>query len=387
MNDITMYKSYEEYLLTLHESGKYRRLGPVRQGTQSAYLDFSTNDYLGLSQQNNIIKAAQMTGALYGAGSTGSRLLSGNLDLYQKFEDKISKDKGSESSLIFNSGFQANISTLSCLLDEKILYATPLVFFDKLNHSSLYQAVFLSKAELCRYRHNDIDHLESLLIKHQHNARPKFIVTETVFGMDGDIAPLEQIAALARRYNAFLYLDEAHATGVFGVNGYGLSTTLPLQDTPHIIMGTFSKALGASGGYIACHNIMRDFIINKATGFIYSTAPSPMAIGAAFEAWSLVKSLNTERETLQILGTTLRTWLKDHGFNIGLSQTHIIPIILHEEETCLRAQKLLLEESIIVSCIRPPTVPPGSSRLRIALTINHQLSDLEKLMDVLKKVV
>jgi len=312
-----MYKSYEKYLLTLHESGKYRRLGLVRQGTQSAFLDFSTNDYLNLSHHTNIIQAAQLHGSLYGVGSTGSRLLSGNLELYQKFESQISKDKGSEATLIFNSGFQANISTLSCLLDEKILSAKPLVFFDKLNHSSLYQAVFLSKAELYRYHHNDIDHLESLLIKHQDNVRPKFIVTETVFGMDGDIAPLEQITALARRHNAFLYLDEAHATGVFGINGYGLSTTLSLQDTPHVIMGTFSKAIGASGGYIASHHIMRDFIINKATGFIYSTAPSPMAIGAAFEAWKRIKSLHKEREALQVLGHTLRTWLQESGFNIG----------------------------------------------------------------------
>jgi 8-amino-7-oxononanoate synthase len=216
-----------------------------------------------------------------------------------------------------------------------------LVFFDKLNHSSLYQAVFLSKAELKRYHHNDINHLEFLLREYQNDTRPKFIVTETVFGMDGDIAPLEEIAVLTKKFNAFLYLDEAHATGVFGLNCYGLSTAVDLQDIPNIIMGTFSKAIGVSGGYIACNNIMRDFIINKATGFIYSTAASPAVVGAAFKAWELVKSLDKEGETLQNLGNTLRKMLKSHGFNIGTSQTHIIPVILNEEDKCLKTQKAL----------------------------------------------
>ncbi len=381
-----MYKIYEQYLLTLRNSGRYRKLGQIRQDSNPEFLDFSTNDYLNLSHKGDVIKAGEIASQIYGVGSTGSRLLSGNLDLYEKFERTVATDKHTESSLIFNSGFQANISTLSCLLDDKVLNAKPIVFFDKLNHSSLYQAVFLSKPQLYRYHHNNVHHLESLLEKHKNDSRPKFIVTETVFGMDGDIAPLEQIVELASRYNAFLYLDEAHATGVFGINGYGLSTTLNLQNIPHIIMGTLSKAVGVSGGYIACHNIMRDFLINKAAGFIYSTAPSPVVIEAAFKAWQLVKSFNKERESLQELGNILRPMLMENGFNIGTSQTHIIPVILKDEKACLSVQKSLFHEKIIVSCIRPPTVPPGSSRLRIALTINHRLQDLERLEKVLKKV-
>lgn len=382
-----MYKVYEKYLNTLHNNGKYRRLGVLRQESNSNLLDFSTNDYLNLSHHKDVMLAGEIAAQRYGIGSTGSRLLSGNCKLFEEFEDAIAKDKKTETSLVFNSGFQANISTLSCILADKILNAKPLVFFDKLNHSSLYQAVFLSRAELRRYHHNDINQLESFLEEHKNDPRPKFIITETVFGMDGDICPLEEIAALAKKFNAFLYLDEAHATGVFGTDGYGLSTTLDLQDIPHIIMGTFSKAIGVSGGYIACNNIMRDFIINKATGFIYSTAPSPAVIGAAFKAWKLVKFLDKERETLQNLGNTLRTMLKDRGFNIGTSQTHIIPIILNEEDKCLKAQKALLQEGVIVSCIRPPTVSPGTSRLRIALTTRHTNNDLKRLVERLSKVV
>ncbi len=378
-----MYKAYEKYLSTLHQDCKYRRLGISRQESNSDLLDFSTNDYLNLSHHRDVIAAGEIAAREHGIGSTGSRLLSGNCKLFEEFEAAIAKDKRSESSLIFNSGFQANISTLSCILDDKVLNAKPLVFFDKLNHSSLYQAVFLSKAELERYNHNDINHLESLLREYKNDPRPKFIVTETVFGMDGDIAPLEEIAILAKKFNAFLYLDEAHATGVFGVNGYGLSTTLDLQNIPFIIMGTFSKAIGASGGYIACHKIIRDFIINKAAGFIYSTAPSPAVVGGAFKAWKLVKSLREERKTLQNLGNTLRKMLRDRGFNIGKSGTHIIPVILNKEDKCLKTQKALLQEGIIVSCIRPPTVSPGTSRLRIALTTKHTHKDLKRLVETL----
>lgn len=382
-----MYKSYEHYLLSLQSSNQHRRLGTTRQDNLPYFLDFSTNDYLNLSKNPKLIKAATLSGQDYGVGSTGSRLLSGNLDLYVKFEKKIAQDKHCASSLIFNSGFQANNSVLSSLLDEKTLQARPLIFFDKLNHSSLYQAAFLSKGDLHRYRHTDMNHLESLLKKYKHDSRPKFIVTETVFGMEGDYAPLEHIVNLALHHNAFLYLDEAHATGVFGLHGYGLSTLIDLQHIPYMIMGTFSKAIGVSGGYVACSSILRDFIINKAPGFIYSTAPSPVVVGAAFKAWKLVKSLSKEREILQNLGATLRTMLSDNGFDIGTSQSHIVPIILQEEKACLRAQKILLDEKIIVSCIRPPTVPPKSARLRISLTAHHQLEDLEKLVETLKKAI
>ena len=152
-------------------------------------------------------------------------------------------------------------------------------------------------------------------------------------------------------------------------------------------MGTFSKAIGASGGYIACHKIIRDFIINKAPGFIYSTAPSPVVVGGAFKAWKLVKSLREERKTLQSLGQTLHKMLKAHGFNIGTSETHIVPVILNEENKCLKIQKALLQEGVIVSCIRPPTVPPGTSRLRIALTTKHTHKDLKRLVETLSIAV
>jgi 8-amino-7-oxononanoate synthase len=387
MGEVIMYRVYEKYLSTLKKSHKYRKLVQLRQGNNCEFLDFSTNDYLNLSRHRDIIAAGGIAAQCYGMGSTGSRLLSGNLELHEEFETAIAIDKRSESSLIFNSGFQTNVSALSCVLDDKVFGKKPIVFFDKLNHSSLYQGVFLSNAELKRYHHNDINHLESLLEQYKNDPRPKFIVTETVFGMDGDICPLNEIVLLARKFDAFLYLDEAHATGVFGVNGYGLSTTLDLKDIPYIIMGTFSKAIGVSGGYIACHKIIRDFIINKATGFIYSTAPSPPVVGAAFKAWKLIRTLDKERQDLQSLGNLLHKRLKNNGFNVGTSQTHIVPIILNQEDKCLKTQKALLQQGIIISCVRPPTVPPGTSRLRIAVTAKHTQEDLERFVEALNRVV
>lgn len=260
------------------------------------------------------------------------------------------------------------------------------MFFDRLNHASLYQAVFLSKAKLIRYYHNDIYHLQKLLEEYKNDPRPKFIVTETLFGMDGDVAPLTEIAEFAKIYNAFLYLDEAHATGIYGSNGYGLSVDLSLKDIPHIIMGTFSKALGSSGGYIGCSSIMKEYIINKAQGFIYSTAPSPANVGAAMASWQLIKELGAERVKLEELSQYARSNLRKNGFNIGKSITHIIPIIIGSEEACLNAKNKLLEQNIILSAIRPPTVPPNTSRLRIAICSKHTKEDIDQLIYALKNV-
>lgn len=384
-NTVPAYKLYEKYLSNLHDTRKLRQL-PSLIGNKNS-LDFSTNDYLGLSKHSELRKVAADAALEYGVGATGSRLFSGNFEMFEKFEVQIACDKHAEAALIFNSGFQANISALSSLLSVLALKAKPLVFFDKYNHSSLYQAAFLSKCELIRYKHNDMENLRSKLDEFRSNTRPKFIVSETIFGMDGDFAPLQELADLASEHGAFLYLDEAHATGVFGKHGYGLSTTVDLSSIPHVIMGTFSKALGASGGYVACNKVMRDYLINAAPGFIYSTAPSPMVIAAAQKAWAMVKNMDHERKLLRDLSAILRARLRDVNFNIGASNSHIIPIILGSEDVTIEAQKYLKANNIIVSCVRPPTVPVGTSRLRIALTSLHTEADLEVLIAKLNHVL
>ncbi|MDX5487515.1 MAG: 8-amino-7-oxononanoate synthase [Wolbachia endosymbiont of Andrena praecox] len=351
-----------------------------------SFIDFSTNDYLGLSQSEVLFDAAKLSGAQFGVGSTGSRLLSGNKKIFEDLEKRIAQDKGTESALIFNSGFQANITVLASLLDQSVLGDKPIVFFDKLNHASLYQAVFLSHAELVRYRHNDMDHLSNSLIKFKNDLRPKFIVTETIFGMDGDIAPIEKIFALSKEHEAFLYLDEAHATGIIGHNGYGLSTSINFQEIPHLVLGTFSKALGCFGAYVACSNVIKNYLINKCSGFIYSTSLSPMVIGAAAKAWDLVQHLADQRQALSFKATNLRNNLQNLGFNTGNSVTHIIPIILGDENTVMSAKEKLLKQGLVVSAIRPPTVPPRTSRLRIALNVNHTESNLDHLVYALQQI-
>jgi len=380
-----MYNVYQQYCAGLQSSDKFRQL--QEDSTQTArVLDFSTNDYLNLSRSKELLDAATIAGSTYGVGATGSRLLSGNREIFETLETQIAKDKNTEAALIFNAGFQANISVLSCLLDSKVLGKKPLVFFDKLNHSSLYNAVFLSGAELIRYSHNNLLHLSELLKKYADTSIPKFIVTETVFGMDGDIADLQEIIALAQSYNAFLYLDEAHATGVLGHKGYGISTDFNLQPINHLIMGTFSKALGCSGAYIACSNIIKGYLVNKSSGFIYSTALSPMVIGAANKAWDMVKHLDDERHALMTKASRLRTTLKTIGFDTGNSETHIIPIIIGTASNTMKTQQQLSKDSIIVSAIRPPTVQPGKSCLRIALTSGHSDEDIDQLIFALKSL-
>lgn len=380
-----MYELYYKYCNTLKGKGKYRRL--PKEIIDRKCIDFSTNDYLSLSKSKVLFEAAKLAGEKFGVGSTGSRLLSGNKQIFEEFEDQIAKDKKTESALILNSGFQANIAVLASLLDQSVLGSKPIVFFDKLNHVSLYQAVFLSKAELIRYQHNDMDHLNSLLAKFKSDSRAKFIVTETVFGMDGDVAPIDTVFALSKKHNTFLYLDEAHATGVVGNGGYGLSTKINLNEIPHLVLGTFSKALGCFGAYIACSYVIKDYLINKCSGFIYSTSLSPMIIGAAAKAWSLLQGLDNERRDLSLKAEDVRKRLKELGFNTGNSTTHIIPIILGDEDIAIATKAELLKQGFIVSAVRPPTVPPKTSRLRIALNVSHSKNDLDHLVYALKKVL
>ncbi|HCE59313.1 MAG TPA: 8-amino-7-oxononanoate synthase [Wolbachia sp.] len=379
-----MYHLYHEYCNTLQNKRKYRQLPDVTLAPD--FIDFSTNDYFNLSKSEILLEAAKLAGMQFGVGSTGSRLLSGNTKIFEDFEIQIAQDKKTESSLILNSGFQGNVTVLASLLDQSVLGSKPVVFFDKLNHASLYQAVFLSGAELVRYRHNDMDHLSNLLAKFANVLRPKFIVTETIFGMDGDIVPIEEIFTLSKEYGAFLYLDEAHATGVIGDRGYGLSTSINLQEIPHLVLGTFSKALGCFGAYVACSQVIKNYLINKCAGFIYSTSLSPIVIGAAAKAWSLMPHLSDQRQTLYLKATNLRDKLKMLGFDTGDSTMHIIPIILSDEDTVMNAKAKLLEQGIVVSAIRPPTVPPGTSRLRVALNVNHSEENINRLLHVLKQV-
>lgn len=373
-------EAYAEHCLERQATGKYRQLpAPVGFG----FADFSSNNYLGLAQCPVVLAAAMQAGQQLGTGATGSRLFSGNFPLIMELEENIAAGKGTETALVFPSGFQANSATLASLLDPAVNGRPALVFFDRLNHASLYQGVFSGKARILRYRHACMNHLEALLRKYQNHPAPKFIVSETLFGMDGDIVPLADLLALARRFGTFVYLDEAHATGMLGKGGYGLSTNFDLTDVPHVLMGTFSKALGGSGGYIACTTGLRAYLLNHATGFIYTTALSPLMAGAALAAWQASARLSAARLELFSRAAHLRAQLQSKGLNTGLSETHILPVLLENEKMVLARQQSLFQQKMLVSAVRPPTVPPGTSRLRIALCTFHTESAITQLTEAL----
>ena len=377
-----MYEPYQQFCMRMQATGKYRQL-PEEQGANDSFtLDFSSNDYLGLSRHPAVLAAAVAAGQQYGVGATGSRLLSGNRAIFTTLEARIARDKGMERALVFNSGFQANATVLSSLLDPGVLGEKPLVFFDKLNHASLYQAIRSTDVELIRYRHLDYTHLEACLARYAHSTRPKFIVTETVFGMDGDVLDVARVVALAQHYQAALYFDEAHAVGVCGAEGYGLAHGRQIP-VPCVLMGTFSKALGASGGYVACNAVFADFLINKAPGFIYSTANSPLVMGAVLQAWQMLPQLMHEREQLHARAHQLRTQLQALGYNTGSSTTHIIPVIHRDIDTLRAWQHQLISAGIRVSFVRPPSVPPQASRLRMALNTTHTDADIQQLVQAL----
>ncbi len=366
-------QAYRDACAQRAQQDRLRRLPGRNAGLRA---DFSHNDYLGLSQHPQVIHAAQEAAARWGAGATGSRLLSGDYDFLAEFEHEIAHSKGSETALIYVSGYQANATALSALLDAKILGAAPQVFADRLNHASLHHACQLAGVRQQRYRHCDLDHLETLL-QQSNTSAPKFIVSETVFGMDGDRVDVSALAALAQRYDALLYLDDAHATGIFGPQGYGLGNAHPNT----VVMGTFSKAIGASGAYLACSQIIADYLVNHSTGFIYSTAPAPAAIGAARAAWQLLPTLDETRAQLLHHADQVRARLQAQGYDTGASDTHILPVILGDDAKTLALRDALLARGIKVSAIRPPTVPPNGARLRIALAASHTHEQIEALLE------
>ncbi|MDR1366605.1 MAG: 8-amino-7-oxononanoate synthase [Puniceicoccales bacterium] len=338
------------------------------------FIDFSSNDYLGLSRNGAVIEAGCNAARAYGAGSTGSRLLSGNKRLFAEFEAMIAKDKKTETALVFNSGFQANSGILECLTNGNTT-----VIFDKLNHASMYHGAFASHAKLLRFNHLDYDHLDTILKK--ENPRHSIIVSETVFGMDGDRADLRALSDLSQRYGTLLYLDEAHATGLYGENGYGLSTNYALNPETTLTMGTLSKAVGSSGAYVACSHLIQNYLVKKCKSFIYSTALSPFCIGAAMCAWNLIRSLVDVRINLLNETQKLRNILKYHGINAEGKGTNIVPIPCENVELMLKMKGQCIKNGVVVSGITRPTSP--TPRIRIALCAHHTSSAIETLIQTL----
>jgi len=338
------------------------------------YTNFSSNDYLGLSRHPALIARAKDWATEYGAGSGASRLVTGNLDLFDRIEAKTAKLKSTAAALVMVSGFQANAAVLQALLDRQVLGADPLVFADRLNHASMHFGCWAAGVRQFRYRHCDASHLKSLLAKHAGDERPKFILTESVFSMDGDLAPMKEIEELARQHGAFLICDDAHATGILGKSGCGMSAGADL------VIGTFSKALGCFGAYVACSETLRDYLVNRCAGLIYSTALPPAVLGAIDASLDLLAGLDDERRRVAEMAEGFRREAAGLGYDTGNSASQIVPLIVGEAEAAIALSAKLAGAGIWATAIRPPTVQKGTARLRLAFSAAHSSADLERLL-------
>ena len=377
---------YGDYLKARAKEGLARSLlavempdaRTIRIGGETL-VNLASNDYLALRFHPAVIERAKDWTERCGAGSGASRLVTGNLSLFAGIEGKVARLKGKPVALIMASGFQANAAVLQALLDKRVLGEEPLVFADRLNHASMHFGCAAAGLHALRYSHCDASHLEALLAQHRADGTPKFILTESVFSMDGDVAPLAEIGALAREHGAMLIVDDAHATGILGDGGRGLS------GAADVVIGTFSKALGSFGAYVACSGTLRDYLINRCSGFIYSTALPPPVLGAIDAALDLLPSLDSERGQVARFAARFRQAANALGFDTGASTTQIVPVIVGDNDAAIALSHSLRTAGFYATAIRPPTVPAGTARVRIAFTAAHREADIDALLVTLEE--
>jgi len=343
-------------------------------------LNFSSNDYLGLSNDARLKRAVVEAIEQYGLGAGASRLICGNMRAHEELEAQLALFKKSESALVFSSGYMANTGTISALMGRN-----DIVLSDKLNHASIIDGIILSRAKFLRYPHADVQALEGMLRTSDPTQR-KLIVTDSVFSMDGDKAPLKEIVDLARRYEAMVMVDEAHGIGVLGAHGGGLVEELGLQDQVDIQMGTLSKAVGVLGAYVCGTSLLREYLINKSRAFIYTTALPPALAHAAGVALQIIQQDDRLRGQLIDNAQYLLAGLKSLGFDTMNSSTPIIPVLVKDPARAMDISRYLLKQGIFVQAIRPPTVPVNTARLRLTVTATHARDDLDRLLDALRTI-
>jgi len=380
-------------LATLLEQNLFRELrrvdsapGPrIEIGGQS-FLNFSSNDYLGLANHPALRSAAIKAVEKFGAGAAASRLICGSLAPFHELEAALAAFKKTEASLTFSTGYAAALGTITALAGKD-----DVIILDKLVHACIVDAAKLSGAKLRIFDHNDLNNLEEKLRWATENPRRQnpdartLVVTESIFSMDGDCAPLREIVALKEKYGAWLMVDEAHAMGILGQHGRGLADELGVSGQIEIQMGTLGKAVGASGGYICGSRALIDFLINRARSFIFSTAPVPAAAAAATAGLHLIQSAEGERRRMHLKQRLeeLNSKFKIQNSKLGSA---IIPLIIGDENQALAAAAKLREQNIFVPAIRYPTVARGAARLRITLTAEHSANDVVTLTDTLKQI-
>lgn len=377
---------YRAELEALRERNLYRQLKWFH-GPQAAHVTvdgrpcilLASNNYLGLTEHPAVKEAAVQAVLGWGTGAGGSRLISGNYRLYQELERKIADFKKAEEAVVFSSGYLANLGTISALAERG-----DVVLSDELNHASIIDGCRLSRADVFIYRHKDLSHLEKLL-RGAQNYRRRLIVTDGVFSMDGDLAPLPEIVALAEKYRALLMVDDAHATGIFGRRGAGTAEHFGLEGRIDIQMGTLSKALASAGGYVAGKKHLIDYLCNRARTFIFNTGLPPAAVGAALAALEVVQNEPEIRARLWENAGFLRAGLTRLGYRVLSAESPIIPVLIGEEIKTITVAGLLLKKGVFVSGIRPPAVPPGTSRLRVTVMATHKKEDLALALEAFRE--
>lgn len=361
-------------------ANRYRRLQPVVERLDGRVvladredqplLDFSSNDYLALSQHPELIKASREALERYGAGVGAARLMSGDLALFHQLEREVADFKGCAAALLFGSGYMANIGMIPALIGRG-----DVVFTDRLDHASIYDGCRLAGARLLRFRHNDLEDLESLLKKERGMGRA-LLVVESLYSMDGDIAPLAELVDLKKRYACMLMVDEAHATGIFGDQGGGLIQAAGLESEVDVVMGTFGKALGSYGAYVAGSQTLRDYLINRARSFIYSTGLPPAVVGASLAAVRLVRSRPDLRQQLAENGAYFKECLKLEGLPGTPGPSQIVPVMVGDGGFALSLAEECCRLGLFATAVRPPTVPEGAARVRFSVTMHHKKPEL-----------
>jgi len=376
----------KKFLAELAAEHLTRRLQPLESGTGPAVriagqevLLFASNDYLGLAHHPDVVRAASQATLTYGAGSGAARLISGTLPPHMAMEQSLARFKSTEAALTFGSGYLANIGAIPALIGRG-----GLILADRLCHASLIDGCRLSGADLRIYRHNDMVHLESLLSK-RRSTRRTLIVTDGIFSMDGDLAPLPILSTLARSYEADLYIDDAHGTGVMGKHGrgtvehFGLEQSIPLQ------MGTLGKALGSSGAYIAGPAQTIQYLMHTCRSFIFATAPPPGSAAAVVAALHVIEREPERRARLWANRERLFTGLARIGFTLAASASPIIPILIGRADIALNFSEQLLTNGLFAPAIRPPTVPEQTSRLRVTVSSEHTAAQIDQALSAFER--
>ncbi|MBX3235488.1 MAG: 8-amino-7-oxononanoate synthase [Nitrospiraceae bacterium] len=377
---------FQDYLDRLSAQHLLRKIRPIASATgPTVSLDgrevllMASNNYLGLATHPDVIGAAMAATERYGAGAGAARLVCGTLPPHTELESALSQFKGTEAALAFSSGYAANIGIIPALIGKD-----GLILADRLCHASLIDGCRLSGATFRVYRHCDMEHLQRLLARRSAR-QPTLIVTDGLFSMDGDLAPLSDLVALAERYDARLFVDDAHGTGVMGRTGKGSAEHCGVEGRLAFQMGTLSKALGAEGGYVVGSRAFISYLVNSCRSFIYTTAPAPGSAAAATEALRIVREDPARRERLWANRDRLVRGLQDLGFPLTPTVSPIVPILIGDADRALRMSHALLADGIYAPAIRPPTVPPETSRIRMTVTADHTPAHINQALAVMAR--